>query len=189
MYINTSNFWVIFFFITPGGGIYLLRQLPRRHFTNLRDHRSHMYNHIRSFSCFNSVINNDLCGNLYSKDSCSLPLNRVNNEIRYFQHCCHKFGCRVSICNLGLITLTYHSIRNHSILKFGGGAISRHNIVCDTLASLCRQRWIEEKDLLPDTDRRPADVFVVLNWALDKSVCIDVAVVYGRETNAIKSKE
>jgi hypothetical protein len=40
--------------------------------------------------------------------------------------------------------------------KFGGGAISRH-IVSDTLASLCRQSGficrIEEKDLLPDTDR------------------------------------
>jgi hypothetical protein len=61
-----------------------------------------------------------------------------------------------------------------------------------TLASLCWQPGficrIEEKDLLLDTDRRPTDVFV-LNWALDKSVCIVVAVVCGRETKAIKSKE
>jgi hypothetical protein len=60
------------------------------------------------------------------------------------------------------------------------------------MVSLCRQSGficrIEKKGLLPDTDRRPADVFV-LNWALDKSVCNDVAVVCGRENNAIKSKK
>jgi hypothetical protein len=99
-----------------------------------------------------------------------------------------RSGCEGKKCKVLMDMYGEHATN----CKFGGGAISRHNIVRDTLASLCRQSGficrIEEKDLLPDTDRRPADVFV-LNWALDKSVCIDVAVVCGRETNAIKSKE
>jgi hypothetical protein len=97
-------------------------------------------------------------------------------------------GCEGKKCKVLMDMYGEHATN----CKFGGGAISRHNIVRDTLASLCRQSGvicrIEEKDLLPDTDRRPADVFV-LNWALDKPVSIDVLVVCGRETNVIKSKE
>jgi hypothetical protein len=79
-----------------------------------------------------------------------------------------------------------------TLCKWGGGSIARHDRVRDVLADLCRQSGyttrIEEKELLPDSERRPADVFV-LNWSLGKSLCIDVAVICGRDKKGIENKE
>jgi hypothetical protein len=75
----------------------------------------------------------------------------------------------------------------------GGGLISRHDSVRDTLAGIFRQAGytttIEESDVLRDgSGRRPADVYVK-NYDLDKHCCIDVAVVSGTVAGGIRGKE
>ncbi len=54
-----------------------------------------------------------------------------------------------------------------TVCKNGGASIARHDVVRDTVARIAEQSGFvvrkEVKNLLPDTERRPADVFVH-NW-------------------------
>ena len=70
---------------------------------------------------------------------------------------------------------------NAMVCRIGGEPISRHNALRDALFNVAAEAGLspvkEGRGILPDSERRPADIFI-RNWAGGKDAAIDVTVIH-----------